>query len=943
MAVVYAADRADGQFRQRVALKLIKRGTEREDALRRFEQERQILASLDHPAIACLVDAGITPDGRPFFAMEHVEGSTIDRYCDRHRLGVEERLQYFLEVAGAVRYAHSNLVVHRDLKPANILVTADGRVKLLDFGIAKLLGDEPAGSATQAGERVMTTEYASPEQVRGETITTASDVYQLGLLLYELLAGCRPYRLSSATPSEVEQAICEQEPLPPSAAVSRTRVPEEVSSRPERLRKRLKGDLDTIVLKALRKEPERRYRSVEELSHDIECHLAGRPVTARKDTIWYRAGKLVSRRAAAFMTTLVVMLLVSGLVGFYTVRLARERNRAQLEAEKATQVSGFLKNVFAVSGPDQRRGDEITARELLDRGYEWISVDLDQQPLVQAEMMCVLGGIYHALGMYPQAGALLEEALEIQSRHLGSDHLTLSSTLVELADVYELQTNPDKAVPLYRRAIGILEKQDLDNTRLAIKLGMLYRVDRRHDEAEVLLKHALAVHRRSPEGDPLVLAECLIELGDLHVAQRRLDNAVASYQEALEIRDRSGSDCRLVAEGLEKLANLHAQQHQFERAEPLFERAIGILEVALGKHHPEVATMAFNIGRRYLWEGRYDRSAQYLRRSLVSREEYFGTQHPNVAITLRELATCFNGWGEYDDAELLLDRALAIWQVHFDSDEIYLATIYSTQALVATNQGRLDRAKTLYHQCLGVFERNQITSSLGVSVMLNNLAYISQTQGLYDEGLPYAQRALAMAEDLLGPEHFRVADMADTLGGLYEGRGETDAAEQMYQRALKIHDSTLGPEHPHACIARYDLARLYLKLGRYDDAAVLLRQNLDNIKHGLGEQPGEYDLQHLQAATLIALGDLHRHLGSPAEAGAVWRDALAMTGDLMAGSGSGSIETSALHAIALLKLDRPAEARPVVEKVLATGWRKPELVELCASHGLPIPDTASKL
>jgi serine/threonine-protein kinase len=422
MGAVYLAERADGHFERKVALKVIKRGMDTEEILARFRSERQILAQLRHLNIAHLLDGGVTDDGRPYFTMEYVDGVPIDRYCDEHRLTVEERLALFETVCEAVQYAQHNLVVHRDLKPSNILVTNDGQVKLLDFGIAKVVGEESeherTGDAglTRTGVRMMTPGYASPEQVRGEAVTTATDVYSLGVVLFELLAGHRPYNVMAETPRELERAIVETPPQRLSTAVAATRervdaasrsvvttTPEDVAEArraiPAQLRKRLSGDLDNICLMALRKEPDRRYASAGLLLLDLQRHRQGIPVTARRDTFVYRAQKFAQRNRGAVVAAALIVVVVAALTTFYTMRLARERDRARLEAAKAAEVSEFLQSLFEVADPGQSKGEDITARELLDRGAERIETELAGQPEVQAEMMHVVGTVYHTLSV----------------------------------------------------------------------------------------------------------------------------------------------------------------------------------------------------------------------------------------------------------------------------------------------------------------------------------------------------------------------------------------------------------------------------------------------------------------------------------------------------------------------------------------------------------------
>jgi len=340
MGTVYLAVRADEQYRKRVAIKVIKGGIDRDEVASRFRRERQILAGLDHPNIAKLLDGGTTEEGLPYLVMDYIEGDAITEYCARQAVSTAERLKLFRSVCSAVQYAHRNLVVHRDIKPGNILVTADGTPRLLDFGIAKLLNPDLSGESATLSGQVMTPEYASPEQVSGGPITTATDVYSLGVVLYELLTGLRPYRLKSRERLEILRAIVDQEPERPSAAIDRLR--EGTGSPPppgaattaapssrnpegtaERLRRRLRGDLDNIIMMAMRKEPNRRYPSVEALSDDIQRHLEGHPVAARKGTVTYRAGKFVKRHAVGVMAVAAFTLLTIGFAGTMAVQSSR--------------------------------------------------------------------------------------------------------------------------------------------------------------------------------------------------------------------------------------------------------------------------------------------------------------------------------------------------------------------------------------------------------------------------------------------------------------------------------------------------------------------------------------------------------------------------------------------------------------------------------------------
>ena len=419
MAKVYLAERADGQFRQEVAVKLLESGISTSQIARRFDRERQILAQARHPGVARLLDGGTGPGGRPYLVMEYVDGRPIERYCDEERLSVPDRLRLFLQVAQAVEDAHRNLVVHRDIKPSNILVTGEGHAKLLDFGIAKLLDPTATSGEALTGSaiRLMTPAWASPEQVRGNPVTTASDVYQLGLLLYLLLTGCFPYDVGDGNPAARMLAIAQEEPVKPSVAVTapqtcgvapgqEPRTAEEIArargTTPARLRRMLSGDLDAIILMALCKEPDRRYGSVAQLIDDLERFFAGRTISARPDTWTYRTGKLIKRHSAAFTAAALAALIGLALGLAYTSELMQERDRARRQAE-------FLGELFEGTSPGGAQGEALTPRQLLDRGVARVELELKGEPELQADLLEDLGNMYRNLGLH-------QEARDLQAR-----------------------------------------------------------------------------------------------------------------------------------------------------------------------------------------------------------------------------------------------------------------------------------------------------------------------------------------------------------------------------------------------------------------------------------------------------------------------------------------------------------------------------------------------
>jgi serine/threonine-protein kinase len=723
MGAVYLAERADGQFEQQVALKLIKRGMDSELILRRFEHERQILARLQHPNIARLLGGGLTEDGRPYFAMEYVDGAPIDTYCDARQLSIDERLGLFTTVCKAVLYAHAKLVVHRDLKPENILVTQDEagqpQVKLLDFGIAKLLED-PSEGLTRTGMAVMTPAYASPEQVRGEVVSTSTDIYSLGVVLYELLTGVRPYDVASQS-SDAAQAIATVEPVRPSTVVKMAtatdrRVSQARGTQPGRLRRRLTGDLDVICLKALRKEPERRYGSVEAFADDLQRHRDGLPVLARSDAVSYRLRKFVLRHRTGVSIAAAAVLVVMTLVGYYTARLAQERDLAQREAAKAQQVAGFLESIFETTDPSEARGETVTARELLDAGHARIAEDLQGQPLVRAPLLRTLGNVYRELGLFEEARPLLEEAVALHRAAHGLRHPETASSQTALALVLDEIGEREAAEALYREALVtrravlgpdhpllseslanlgyLLQNQGLDTEAEVLlrealtidrlhfaadhpyvatsmtRLARLLRQEERYDEAETLLREALAAQRRHYAGDHPEVASTLRNLASLLRDTDRYEEAEVLYRETIAMRRRLYGDLHAeVGVALNSYAQLLRYQERLEQATAVTREYIAIAEHTYGPVHPEPAIGYYNLGLILRDAGDLRGAQRAFEQTLAIEDDVLGPEHPDRAYTLLELADLYRQHGAASDALPLLDEAIAIRQKHYGADD----------------------------------------------------------------------------------------------------------------------------------------------------------------------------------------------------------------------------------------------------------------------------------
>ncbi|MFQ5572340.1 MAG: protein kinase, partial [Rhodothermales bacterium] len=581
MSTVYLAERADGQFEQHVALKLVRADVQTDDRLQRFRGERQILASLNHPSVARLLDGGITDDGRPYLVMEYVDGLPINRYCDAHLLSLEDRLRLFQHVVEAVQYAHRNLVVHRDLKPSNILVTEEGKVKLLDFGIAKLLDDEAGSTAlTQTGERWMSPEYAAPEQIKGHRITTATDVYQLGVTLYKLLTGHRPYRIATTSTYEIERAVCEAEPTRPSSIVGQVEetrhgtatvriTPESISQTRAAdlpvLQRKLSGDLDAIILKALRKEPEHRYASAEAFCEDLKRYLNGLPVLARRGSVGYRARKYVERNRWSIAAIAAIMLLLIGYAVTVTLQaeqIARERDRARLEAFKTEEVNERMIDLFSVSDANEARRDRITAREILEEGTRRVRKELGNQPEVQAEALSVIGRIYERLGFYDESVHLMDSALSIRRQVLRAPHLDLAEGLHHLGTALKNAGHYDQAEQTLREAV------------------------RMWNALPAFQKHA---------------AKSMVALGRLLADKNDFATADSLYRATLAIQRALGQEAENdLTKTLSETALLVHNEGDYAAAESLYHETLALQRKLLGENHPDIVTTLVNLAGLYL-------------------------------------------------------------------------------------------------------------------------------------------------------------------------------------------------------------------------------------------------------------------------------------------------------------------------------------------------------
>ncbi len=721
MGQVFLAERADDQYRQRVALKVVRSDFGTDFLKERFRTERQILAQLQHPSISTLLDGGVTDDGRPYLVMQYEPGIRITEYCDEHLLSIRERLTLFAKVCEAVQFAHANLVVHRDLKPSNILVSEQGHPKLLDFGIAKILAGGDAFTRAVTGEiRLMTPEHAAPEQIRGEPVTTAVDVYSLGVLLYELLVGERPFKSTDTTPLLLQKKICEEAPTRPSDEVRRALArPEDPSvqtgvadlrrTRPAALVNTLTGDLDQIVLMALRKEPERRYESVAEFAGDVRRYLRGHPVHARADTFGYRVGKFVRRNrvGVGFAATLVLSLAgFAGAMTFQQGQTAMERDRAELELAKSETIAAFLADLFRANRPQDALGDTATARDLLERGVGRID-SLDSQPELQNSMLLLLGDIYLSLGENAQAARLIERALAQREQTLQPPHSDLAYTLHAMG---RLRFSEGDYGETLRFSEAALEQQravrEPDDRAIAASLELRARALGQLDSlegAETAYRDLIAHQREAFSPNAPQVATALHNLGRVLDRAAKYGESEASYRAALEIdRSRYPEHHPTVAITLTSLGTALQRQRKFGEAVDLLEEVVAIQRTVVGPDHPRLATSLSALGNALNGAERPQEAIERLEEAATIYRSALGPDHPNVATVLYNTGRVAHGTGDLGRAEILYREALRIRAAALGPDHSRTALIEVFLGKCLTERGNLVEAEGLLRHALEI-------------------------------------------------------------------------------------------------------------------------------------------------------------------------------------------------------------------------------------------------
>lgn len=839
-STVYLAARDDDQYRQHVAIKLIRPGMDSRQILQRFHRERQILASLSHANIARLLDGGSTPAGQPYFVMEHIEGEPLDVHCQARQLPLARRLELFGLVCQAVHFAHQNLVVHRDLKPGNILVDAGGAPKLLDFGIAKLLDPERAGidaEPTGTVARLMTPHYASPEQVQGKPISTASDVYSLGVILYKLLTRRRPYELESQSLHEIERVVCESTPPPPSHVLRARRGD------------RIPRDLDNIVAMAMRKEPARRYASAQELADDVRRCLERRPVLARRDTLGYRISSFVRRNTGAVAAAALIFLVLLGGAAATTWQWRRavaERSIAEAQRMTAQQTLDFVVELFKVP-ESATTARETTARELLDRGATHLRDDTQHPPHIRAALQHTLGVVYLNLGEYQRATPLLEEAVAARSL-LPGNRLELADSLYQLGAVSVRNGKFSSAERLLQRALTLRARvlgadNDLGVANVLDELAVtaIYKVA--FHEAEDHLRRALAVRRRHLGEGNLQLIPSLMGLATLYYRVGHYEQAETLLREGLEIRRRTSgaTQCFSTVAVDNVLGLLRGAQGYFEDAERYIDAAIECLQRELGDDHIEVVDLTSV--RIAIWceQGRYAEAEELARQNLARRRALYGDHHPAVDHGIHYLARVLYERGELAEADQLATSALAMREGAYGRAHDAVAQSLALLARIQLARADAKTAEASSREALTIWQRALGDEHPILAGPMRDLAEALVAQGRLGEAKPMAEAALALQRRRLRPGHPEIAATLAVLGAIAQAASPA-SAEPLLREALAIQRTALRPEHPHTARVESLLGECLWRQQKLAEALPLLRHAAQTLRSQLGDDHAEAQL-----------------------------------------------------------------------------------------------------
>jgi serine/threonine-protein kinase len=818
MGEVWLAERGDGEFEQRVAIKRIAYPTP--GLLQRFRQERQILARLEHPYIARLIDGGIDADGVPYLAMEYVEGVPITDHARDRGLDIAARLRLFLCVCEAVQYAHQNLIVHRDLKPSNIFVAGDGAPKLLDFGIAKVLTATDAGDATQTVARLLTPDYAAPEQFTGGAITTATDVYALGVVLYELLAGARPWRASTGEAAMI--ATLRNDPPLPSAAIDR-HAPDAAARR-----RLVRGDLDRIALTAMAKEPGRRYPSAEALAADVRRYLEGRPVTARGDSALYRLGKFARRnRFAVAAAAIAIAVCIAA-----TIVSLRQAWRANQQAARAEVARQFLVDVFKQASPEENRGKPMTAHELLEKGERRLEGPLVTQPATRADLTGLIGGLYWNLGDYARAEPLMKEALSLTGERAVPDEVK-ARNLATAAWIAAERSSFDEAIRYagdalrFAKRAGSIAAPERSDARRALAQALTEKGDSARAEAQ--LRKLLADDVAEYGEESVAAAQDWALLGHALDELSRYAESVDAFRKALALDRRlRGERSATIGQDLNDLGLALSHKGDYAAAEKVFAESLDIKTEIYGEAHRETLVARANLYMAQEKQGRYEEGLRGRQQLLDDQAKVLGDTHPDeLARSHNMIGLDFIMLGRPVEAEEALRKSIALWRtVEAPDSDVDAAGPLGNLAFALRMQGRFADAETALREVIAIERKHYEPSSEWLNQDRGFLGDLLRLQHRYPEALRELREAIAAVGSAVSDADPVLAKLEAQLSEAELDAGQPAQAHETAAGALTMARTALPPRNIGLGQPLFALARAKLALERADEAEPLLREAL---------------------------------------------------------------------------------------------------------------------
>jgi eukaryotic-like serine/threonine-protein kinase len=796
MGVVYLAERED--LATQVAVKVLRDAWLSPARRERFASEQRTLAQLSHSSIARLYDADTLDDGTPWFVMEYVDGLPLTHYCREHECSVEQRLQLFRAVCEAVQHAHGHAIIHRDLKPSNVLVKSDGSVRLLDFGIAKQLESlELQVDQTMTGLRLMTPAYASPEQIRGDRVGISTDVYSLGVILYELLAAQLPFDLSGLTPAEAAMVITEHDPGKPSTSVKRI-TDSEGNAHALAVGKTAWADLDVLCLNAMHKDPLRRYRTVEALIRDVDHYLNGEPLEARPDALLYWIDKFVRRNRRAVAAAAVIFALVVGLVVFFTVRLAKARDTALAEAARTLRIQQFIANLFqggdAAAGPS----DSLRVITIVDRGVQEANT-LDNDPKVQADLDQNLGSIYQKLGKFDQADSLLHSVLNERKSLYGGDSAEVAESLTALGLLRSDQAHLEEAEQLVWQGLA-MAKRHLPAKHPAIAKATLafgkVLAERGYFDQAIDALNEVVRLQSAPGLAPSDLATSLSILADAHYSAGHYDVCTSLYTRVLEMhRQIHGARHPLIANDLGSLAAVQRDLGYYSEAERLDRQALDIVQSYYGNDHPQTAARLTALASSFMYQTKYDDAVSALKQALAIQERIYGSAHPSVAEVVNELGNVASMRDDLDAAEVQFRRAADIYRAVYGDHHYLVAITLANVAGIYMDKKQYPRAEQLFRDVVRRYKETLPADNINLGIAHVKLGRTLLRQNRYEDARAETLAGYEILIKQSSPSTSFIHAARKDLAAEYESLNQPQQASRFRAELAEATGNTSPPKH----------------------------------------------------------------------------------------------------------------------------------------------------